>query len=35
MAGGDFQEATVFNGKVLRKGWYIHPKTGQKIETDF
>jgi hypothetical protein len=35
MAGGDFREARIFNGQVLRKGWYIHPKTGQKIETDF
>jgi hypothetical protein len=34
-AGGDFREADIENGKVLRKGWYIHPKTGQKIETDF
>jgi hypothetical protein len=35
MASGDFREARIFNGQVLRKGWYIHPKTGQKIETDF
>jgi hypothetical protein len=35
LAGGDFREADIENGKVLRKGWYIHPKTGQKIETDF
>jgi hypothetical protein len=34
-AGGDFREADIENGKVLRKGWYMHPKTGQKIETDF
>lgn len=34
-AGGDFREATIFNGQVVRKGWYIDPKTGQKIETDF
>ena len=33
--GGDFREADIFNGKVVRKGWYIHPKTGQRIETDF
>lgn len=37
--GGDFQEARLIydtSGKVSRgKGWYIHPKTGQKIETDF
>lgn len=34
-AGGDFQEAYIYNGKVLRKGWYIHPRTGQRIETDY
>ena len=34
-AGGDFREAHIFNGQVMRKGWYIHPKTGQRIETDF
>lgn len=34
-AGGDFREAKIFNGIAERKGWYIHPKTGQKIETDF
>lgn len=34
-AGGDFQEAYIFNGKVIRKGWYIHPKTGERFETDF
>jgi hypothetical protein len=34
-AGGDFREAKIFNGQVVRKGWYIDPKTGQKIETDF
>lgn len=34
-AGGNFREAEIFNGQVVRKGWYIHPKTGQKIETDF
>ena len=34
-AGGDFREADIENGKVLRKGWYIDPKTRQKIETDF
>lgn len=33
--GGDFREASIFNGQVVRKGWYIDPKTGQKIETDF
>jgi hypothetical protein len=34
-AGGDFREADRENGQVVRKGWYIHPKTGQRIETDF
>jgi len=34
-AGGDFREADIENGKVVRKGWYIHPKTGERIETDF
>lgn len=34
-AGGDFQEAHIYNGQVLRKGWYIHPRTGQRIETDY
>lgn len=33
--GGDFQEAYIYNGKVLRKGWYIHPRSGERIETDF
>lgn len=33
--GGDFREADIVNGIAVRKGWYIHPKTGQKIETDF
>jgi hypothetical protein len=33
--GGDFREASILNGQVVRKGWYIDPKTGQKIETDF
>lgn len=33
-AGGDFREAHIFNGKPVRKGWYIHPKTGELIETD-
>ena len=35
MAGGDFREAEIYNGQVVRKGWYIDPKTGKKIETDF
>jgi hypothetical protein len=34
-AGGDFREAKIFNGQVVRKGWYIDPKTGRRIETDF
>ena len=41
-AGGDFREAhMVYEGdpmnptKRWEKGWYIHPKTGQRIETDF
>jgi hypothetical protein len=34
-AGGDFREADIENGKVLRKGWYIHPRTKERIETDF
>jgi hypothetical protein len=34
-AGGDFHEAEIINGQAVRKGWYIHPKTGQRIETDF
>ena len=33
--GGDFREAKIFNGQAVRKGWYIHPKTGQKTETEF
>jgi hypothetical protein len=34
MAGGDFREAEIFNGKTVRKGWYIDPKTRERIETD-
>ncbi len=34
LVGGDFQEAYIFNGKVVRKGWYIG-KTGQKVFTDY
>lgn len=34
MAGGDFREARIYNGKVDRKGWYID-KSGHKIETDY
>lgn len=33
--GGDFREAIRFNGRVVEKGWYIDPKTKQRIETDF
>ena len=35
LAGGDFREAKIYGGQVVRKGWYIEPKTGKKIETDF
>lgn len=35
MAGGDFREAEIFNGKIIRHGWYIHPITKEKILTDF
>ena len=35
MQGGDFKSPVVRDGKVIEKGWYIHPKTGQRIETDF
>jgi hypothetical protein len=42
MTGGDFKEARiVYDGygnstkSRLELGWYIHPKTRQKIETDF
>ena len=34
-AGGDFREAQIINGEVVRKGWYIHPKTKQRIELDW
>lgn len=34
-AGGDFREAEIVDGKVVRPGWYIHPKTKQRIEIDF
>jgi hypothetical protein len=34
-AGGDFREAEIFNGNPVRMGWYIHPKTGQRIETPY
>ena len=42
MIGGDFCERRVVNvlvnnqwKLVEKKGWYIQPKTGQRIETDF
>lgn len=35
LPGGDFREAKRFNGKIVRKGWYIDPKTAQRVETDF
>lgn len=35
LAGGAFREAKIRDGVVIRKGWYIHPKTKEKIETDF
>ena len=34
-AGGDFREAEIFNGKPVRKGWYIDRRTGKRIETDY
>ena len=33
--GGDFREVKIYNGQVVRKGRYVDPKTGKKIETDF
>lgn len=37
--GGDFQEARLIQGPSGQvshaKGWYIHPKTKERIETDF
>jgi hypothetical protein len=35
MQGGDFRSVTIRNNQIVEKGWYIHPKTGQRIETDF
>jgi hypothetical protein len=32
---GDFVEATIYNGKAEKLGWYIHPKTKERIVTDF
>ncbi len=34
-AGGDFREAKIFNGKPVRKGWYIDRRSGRTIETDY
>lgn len=34
-AGGDFREAQIVNGKVVRKGWYIDRRTGRRVETDY
>lgn len=34
-AGGDFREAEIVNGKVVRKGWHIERRTGRKVETDY
>lgn len=34
-AGGDFREAKIYNGKPVRMGWYVDPKTGERIETNF
>lgn len=34
-AGGDFREAQIVSGIAVRNGWYVDPRTGQKIETDF
>ena len=34
-AGGDFREAKIFNGKPVRKGWYIDRRAGKTVETDF
>jgi hypothetical protein len=32
---GDFHPARINNGKVVTPGWYIHPRTKERIETDF
>ena len=34
-AGGDFREAKIFNGKPVRKGWYIDRRSGKTVETDY
>jgi hypothetical protein len=33
MHGGDFKDAEILDGKVIRKGWYIN-KSGKKIEVN-
>jgi hypothetical protein len=35
MVEGDFHHAIIHNGQVMEPGWYIHPRTKQRIETDF
>jgi hypothetical protein len=32
---GDFVEAYIYNGKAEKLGWYIHPKTKERVVTDF
>ncbi len=32
---GDFHPAKIYNGKVVIPGWYIHPRTKERIETEF
>jgi hypothetical protein len=34
MAGGDFVDSVVIDGKLISKGWYIDPVTNQKVEAD-
>jgi hypothetical protein len=34
MAGGDFVDSVVIDGKLITKGWYIDPVTNQKVEAD-
>jgi hypothetical protein len=33
--GGDFREAIIDNGRVVERGWYIDPQTGERIETNY
>jgi hypothetical protein len=35
MVEGDFHPAKIINGEVITPGWYIHPRTKERIETDF